>query len=93
MKKQTYLVGTGESLGDDRGDITGDENGAELLLAGRKMNDFSCSGFTLPCRINNNMHVHQILTENRLHSGKRFAQNYMYIMGRSVWDVQLKVRR
>ena len=45
-------MGTGESLGDDRGDITGDEYGAELLLAGRRMNDFSCSGFTLPCRNN-----------------------------------------
>ena len=35
------LVGTGESLGDDRGDITGEENGAELLFAGRKMKDFN----------------------------------------------------
>ena len=29
----------------------GDENGAELLLDGRRMNDFNWSVFTLPCRI------------------------------------------
>ena len=49
-------MGTGESLGDDRGDITGDEYGAGLLLAGRRMNDFSCSGFTLPYRNNKKKH-------------------------------------
>ena len=43
-------MGTGESLGDDRGEITGEENGAELLLAGLRINDFSFSGFTFPYR-------------------------------------------
>jgi len=47
------LEGTGESLGEDMGDITGDENGAGLLLAGLRMNDFSFSGFTLPYRKKN----------------------------------------
>lgn len=42
-------MGIGESLGDDRGDITGEEYGAELLLAGLRMNDFSLSGFTFVC--------------------------------------------
>lgn len=46
----TDLVGTGESLGEDRGEITGEENGAGLLLVGLRMNDFSFSGFTLPYR-------------------------------------------
>ena len=41
-------MGTGDSLGEDRGDITGEEYGAGLLLVGLKMNDFSFSGFTLP---------------------------------------------
>ena len=41
-------MGTGESLGEERGDITGDEYGAGLLLVGLRMNDFSFSGFTLP---------------------------------------------
>ena len=41
-------MGTGESLGEERGDITGDEYGAGLLLVGLRTNDFSFSGFTLP---------------------------------------------
>ena len=41
-------MGTGESLGEDRGDITGDEYGAGLLLAGLRTKDFSLSGLTLP---------------------------------------------
>ena len=43
-------MGTGESLGEDRGDITGEEYGAGLLLVGLRMNDFSFSGLTLPYR-------------------------------------------
>ena len=48
LVNSSNLVGTGESLGEHRGDVTGDEYGAGLLLAGLRMNDFSFSGLTLP---------------------------------------------
>ena len=65
------LVGTGESLGDDRGDITGEEYGAGLLFAGRKMNDFNRSALTLPWRINNKMFSDKVMSQNRPQAAHR----------------------
>ena len=56
-------MGTGESLGEVRGDITGDEYGAGLLLAGLRMNDFSFSGLTLPYTQTNNNNNQRTLIE------------------------------
>ena len=70
-----HLLGVGESLGDVKGDTTGEENGAAVVWYGLRTKDLRLSAFRLVYKITKQVHVaHRTMlaTEVRLQNSLTF---------------------